>query len=154
MILNISDEVIDFRSSKWIVEYAFAVGCNKFSVDFDEKNTGFANEYQRKLIESLAPFFLGEENAPIIVSYNNEPYIRKQKLWELNHDSTQVIVSRMGAHLLDDLLASNEGVSGWRFFKDDSVIACAVHGFDYLFFLDPPSGLIEKLGSKASLEHT
>ncbi len=96
----------------------------------------------------------GSASAPIIVGYNNESRIRKQKLWELNHDSIKVIVSSMGIHLLDDMLASNQGVSGWRFFKDDSVIACAVHGFDYLFFLKPPSGLIKKLGSKATIERT
>ncbi len=86
--------------------------------------------------------------------YSGEPNIRRQKFWTLNRDSLHVISENMGDHLLDDLLACNEGVFGWRFYKNDKIVACAVYGFDYFYFSNPPKGLVEKLGSKATLEHT
>ncbi|EJG1033462.1 hypothetical protein CGH22_21715 [Vibrio parahaemolyticus] len=153
-ILRVSDEEIDHNTSKWLLEYAHIVGCDRFSVDIEDKEPEFAIEYQRKLLAKLEQYYLGEAVAEIFVMYNGEPNIRRQKFWTFNRDSLHVISENMGDHLLDDLLACNEGVSGWRFYKKDKIVACAVYGFDYFYFSNPPKELVEKLGPKATLEHT
>ena len=148
-LLNISDDDIDFNSSKWLLEYARIVGCDRFSVDIEVKEMDFAVEYQKKLLSNLEPYYLGSEDAKIVVMYNYESDVRNQKMWSLNHDSISIILRFMGRHLLDDMIAGNEGISGWRFYKGKEILACAVHGFDYFYFIDPPATLINILGPKA-----
>ena len=147
-LLNISDDDIDYNSSKWLLEYAGIVGCDRFSVDIEVKEVDFAVEYQKKLLNSLEPYYLGSEDAKIVVMYD-ESDVRHQKMWSLNDGSISIILRFMGHHLLDDTIASNEGISGWRFYKGKEILACAVHGFDYFYFIEPPATLINILGPKA-----
>lgn len=147
--LHISDDDLDYKSSKWLLEYARIVGCDRFSVDIEVKEVDFAIEYQKKLLNSLEPHYQGLEDAKIVVMYDGESDVRHQKMWSLNHDSIPIILRFMGLHLLDDMIAVNEGISGWRFYKGKEILACAVHGFDYFYFIDPPATLISILGPKA-----
>jgi hypothetical protein len=148
-LLNVSDDDIDYNSSKWLLEYARIVGCDRFSVDIEVKEVDFAVEYQKKLLSSLDPYYLGSEDAKIVVLYGDESDVRHQKMWSLNHDSIPIILRFMGHHLLDDMIAANEGISGWRFYKGKEILACAVYCFDYFYFIEPPATLINILGSKA-----
>ncbi len=152
-VLNISDDDLTYKQSRWLLEYARIVGCDRFSFDLEVKEKDFAKKYQHSLLEQLKPFSLEPEQAEIIVMYNGEPSIRHQNMWALNNDSIPVILKYMGRNLLDDRKAVNEGVSGWRFYKknDNKVYASAVYGFDYFFFFEPPEGLINRLGDSAKV---
>ncbi|MGF1688013.1 hypothetical protein L4C36_15180 [Photobacterium japonica] len=151
LILNISDDDLTYKQSKWLLEYARVVGCDRFSFDIEIKENDVAIKYQHSLLEQLQPFSLGSENAEIIVTYNREPSIRRQNMWALTNESIQIILKHMGRNLLDNMLAENEGISGWRIYKknEKKVHVSAVYGFDYFFFVEPPSGLINRLGDSA-----
>ena len=148
-LLNISDDDLTYKHSKWLLEYARIVGCDRFSFDIEEKNTDYALKYQKTLLEMLEAHNLGWQVAKVVVMYNDEPNIRYQRVWTLNHDSIPIILRFMGLHLLDDLTNYNTGISGWRFYKGGEVHACAVYGFDYFYFWEPPEGLVKIIGSSA-----
>ncbi|WP_020594043.1 hypothetical protein [Kiloniella laminariae] len=146
--ITISDDDIDFTTSKWLLYSLLTRGCTRFSVDLVDVPGDSSSGRKEKLRESLKPFYMGVSVLDRMVAYNGEPFHKPQDCWKLNQDSLMVILRYMGRHLLDWDVELNSGISSWRFFFGDTLIAEAVYGSDHFLFFEPPDYLLKVLAQK------
>jgi hypothetical protein len=146
--ITISDDDIDFVTSKWLLDSALNCGCNSFTFDLDKVPCERSLQAKNELVESLKPFYLGVFDLERLVIYIPQPNTQVHDCWKLNQDSLKIIVKHMGRHLLDWDAAMNSGILNWRFFVDGVLRAGAAYQDDYFLFLDPPEGLMKVLDQK------
>lgn len=146
--ITISNDDIDFVTSKWLLDSALNCGCNSFSFDMENVSCERSLEDISELIGSLKAFHIGTFDLEKLVVYLPESNIQSQECWKFNQDSLKVILDHMGRHLLDWDVAMNSGISNWRFFVDGTLLAGAASQDDYFIFFEPPECLMKVLVQK------
>ncbi|MDK2594027.1 hypothetical protein [Pseudoalteromonas obscura] len=144
----ISDDKIDFKTSKWLLEGAVIAGCDRFSLDFDSVSCATSIRHKEKLRQELEPYYMGEAVLEKLIVYRPNPFFQKQEIWKLNRDSKKIIMSHMGRNLLDWNKAINSGILNWRFYVKEKLRAGSAYQDDYFIFYDMPEFVLEVLKEK------
>jgi hypothetical protein len=146
--ITISDDEIDFKTSKWLLEGAIVSGCDTFSLDFDSVSCSTSERNKEKLRQELKPYFLKEAVLEKLVVYRPDSFFQTQETWRLNRDSQKIILSHMGRNLLDWNRAINSGILNWRFYLNDKLRAGSAYQDDYFIFYEVPKFVLEVLKEK------
>ncbi|MDO6528037.1 hypothetical protein Q4519_20385 [Motilimonas sp. 1_MG-2023] len=144
--LNIEDDNINYKISKWLLEELLAKGCNEFSYEEAESACVESLPYQLKLKSALCTWLLGVKRVEtVFFNQGSDNWHKFSELYTFNRNTVPVIEKFMGNNLLDRDIHLNKGVANWHFYKDGILLAGASVDDDFITINEPGKLLIDKL---------
>jgi hypothetical protein len=144
--ISISDDDLNFKASKWLLEELLNLGCNSFSFLLKSVECSGAPESQKSLCTELRSFKEGMfELETFFYSQNSNPWFSVLEKYQFNRDSMAIILNHMGRNLLDWNVNLNKGISNWQFYADSKLIGGANVDDDCFTILSPTEGFALKL---------
>lgn len=144
--LNIRDDCINYKSSKWILEELLTQGCDGFSYEEFDCLCVQSIPYKRKLRLAVSAWSMGEKYVEKYFYIQGEDHWHKlSEVFSFNRNTIPVILEFMGDNLLDWDTHINKGVANWHFYKGTSLVAGSSVDDDFITINTPTKMLIEKL---------
>ncbi|PQJ60656.1 hypothetical protein BTO10_15030 [Vibrio chagasii] len=156
--LTISDDDINFKASKWILEELLSAGCDSFSYEELDSKCDDSISFKDKLRRELSKYSLGVCKVQTLF-YNQgaDNWYKESKVYAFNRDSMPLIIGNMGNNLLDWDVHLNKGVANWHFYKGGTLLAGVNVDDDFISVNNPSVHLIElleKMGIEYSIAFT